>query len=42
MVLFPGYVFVNLNVHDRLNVLLAPGVLRFVTFQGQPGCGSGS
>jgi transcription antitermination factor NusG len=36
MVLFPGYVFVNLGVRDRLSVLLAPGVLRFVTFQGQP------
>jgi transcription antitermination factor NusG len=36
MVLFPGYVFVNLDVRRRLDVLLAPGVLRFVTFQGQP------
>ncbi|MGB9071636.1 MAG: UpxY family transcription antiterminator [Terriglobales bacterium] len=36
MVLFPGYVFVNLNLRDRLDVLRAPGVLRFVTFQGQP------
>ena len=36
MALFPGYVFVNLNARDRLGVLRAPGVLRFVTFQGQP------
>lgn len=38
MALFPGYVFVNLNTdnNDRLGVLRAPGVLRFVTFQGQP------
>jgi transcription antitermination factor NusG len=36
MVLFPGYVFVNLNLRDRLGVLRAPGVLRFMTFQGQP------
>jgi transcription antitermination factor NusG len=36
MALFPGYVFVNVKAHDRLGVLRAPGVLRFVTFQGQP------
>lgn len=36
MALFPGYVFVNLNLRDRLGVLRAPGVLRFVAFQGQP------
>jgi transcription termination/antitermination protein NusG len=36
MALFPGYVFVNLNARDRLGVLRAPGVLRFVTFQGEP------
>jgi transcription antitermination factor NusG len=36
MALFPGYVFVNLNLCERLGVLRAPGVLRFVTFQGQP------
>jgi transcription antitermination factor NusG len=36
MALFPGYVFVNLNPLNRLGVLRAPGVLRFVTFQGQP------
>lgn len=36
MVLFHGYVFVTLNGGDRLRVLQAPGVLRFITFQGQP------
>ena len=36
MVLFPGYVFVNLDLRHRLNVLKAPGVQRFVTFQGNP------
>lgn len=36
MSLFPGYIFVNLNLRDRLGVLLAPGVVRFVLFQGQP------
>lgn len=36
MVLFPGYVFVNLDLRNRLQVLNAPGVLRFVTFQGHP------
>lgn len=35
MALFPGYLFVNLSPPDRLGVLRAPGVLRFVTFQGQ-------
>jgi len=36
MALFPGYVFVNLDLRGRLGVLRAPGVVRFVTFQGQP------
>jgi len=36
MALFPGYVFVNIDARDRLGVLMVPGVLRFVTFQGQP------
>jgi transcription antitermination factor NusG len=36
MALFPGYVFVNVEARYRLGVLRAPGVLRFVTFQGQP------
>jgi transcription antitermination factor NusG len=36
MALFPGYVFVNMDARDRLGVLTAPGVLRFVTFKGEP------
>jgi transcription antitermination factor NusG len=36
MALFPGYVFVNLNLRDRSGVLRSPGVVQFVTFQGQP------
>jgi transcription antitermination factor NusG len=34
--LFPGYVFVSLDLRDRLGVLRAPGVVEFVSFQGQP------
>ena len=34
MVLFPGYVFVNIDALDHVGVLQAPGVLRFMTFQG--------
>jgi transcription antitermination factor NusG len=34
--LLPGYVFVNLNLRHRLGVLRIPGVMQFVTFQGQP------
>lgn len=36
LVLFPGYVFVHLSLGDRLRVLSLPGVIRFVTFNGQP------
>ena len=36
MVLFPGYVFVNIEMERRLDVLMLPGVARFVTFQGRP------
>ena len=36
MVLFPGYVFVKLDLRNRLRVLQSPGVLSFVTFQGHP------
>ena len=36
MPLFPGYVFVSLNLRERLGVLQAQGVMQFVTFQGQP------
>jgi transcription antitermination factor NusG len=34
--LFPGYVFVHLCLTDRLQVLQLPGVVRFVSFSGQP------
>lgn len=36
MVLFPGYIFVNIKLGERVSVLKLPGVARFVTFQGQP------
>ncbi len=36
LVLFPGYVFVNLDLQDRLRVLESPSVVRFVSFQGHP------
>lgn len=36
MVLFPGYIFVNIALSERLPVLIVPGVSRFVTFHGQP------
>lgn len=36
LVLFPGYVFVRLPLTDRLRVLQLPGVVRFVSFNGQP------
>jgi transcription antitermination factor NusG len=36
MVLFPGYVFVNIELERRLGVLTLPGVARFVTFHGLP------
>jgi transcription antitermination factor NusG len=36
MVLFPGYVFVSIELEERVGVLMLPGVARFVTFQGQP------
>jgi transcription antitermination factor NusG len=36
LALFPGYVFVNLNLRHRLGILRAPGVVQFVTFQGTP------
>lgn len=36
LVLFPGYVFVRLSLTDRMRVLQLPGVVRFVTFNGQP------
>lgn len=36
LVLFPGYVFVNLDLQNKLRVLQIPGVARFVSFQGAP------
>jgi transcription antitermination factor NusG len=36
MALFPGYVFVNLNLANRLGVVRAPGFVQFVAFQGRP------
>jgi len=36
LVLFPGYVFVHLDLKDRLRVLQLPSVVRFVSFHGQP------
>ena len=35
LALFPGYIFVNIDARKRTHVLTTPGVLRFVTFQGQ-------
>jgi transcription antitermination factor NusG len=34
--LFPGYVFVRLDLRDRLRVLQVPGVARLVGFNGMP------
>ncbi len=34
--LFPGYVFVQIAPQNRLQVLKLPGVVRLVTFNGQP------
>jgi transcription antitermination factor NusG len=36
MVLFPGYVFVRLELANKLRVLQLPGALRLVSFNGQP------
>jgi len=36
MVLFPGYVFVNIVWQERLPVLMLAAVVRFVNFQGRP------
>ena len=36
MVLFPGYIFVHVAAHDRLQVLQLPGAVRLVTFNGHP------
>ena len=34
--LFPSYVFVNIAIHDKLQVQCVPGVVQFVTFNGKP------
>jgi len=36
MPLFPGYVFVRIEMRDRTRVLQAPGLVQLVTFQGAP------
>jgi transcription antitermination factor NusG len=36
LVLFPGYVFIYIALQDRLRVLQLLGVVRFVSFGGQP------
>src|ERR1700757_2237747 len=34
--LFPNYVFVRMDLADRIRVLQIPGVVNLVTFQGRP------
>jgi len=36
LVLFPGYVFTRIDAAQKLRVLQLPGVVRFVSFNGQP------
>jgi transcription antitermination factor NusG len=36
MVLFPGYVFVQMALQNRLRVLQLPGAVRLLSFNGQP------
>jgi transcription antitermination factor NusG len=36
LALFPGYVFVRMAFENRLQVLQVPGVVRMVSFNGQP------
>ena len=36
LALFPGYVFVQMQLANRLQVLQLPGVVRLVSFNGQP------
>ena len=36
LTLFPGYVFVHIDLQDRLPVLRIPGIVRFVSFRDQP------
>lgn len=36
LTLFPGYVFVRMALENRLQILELPGVVRLVSFNGQP------
>jgi len=36
LALFPGYVFVRMSLENKLRVLELPGVVRLVSFNGQP------
>jgi transcription antitermination factor NusG len=36
LALFPGYVFVQMELENRLQVLQLPGVVRLVSFNGKP------
>ncbi len=36
MVLFPSYIFARIDAADKLRILKLPGVVRLVTFNGQP------
>jgi len=36
LALFPGYVFVHMSLDKKLRVLELPGVVRLVSFNGQP------
>jgi transcription antitermination factor NusG len=36
MPVFPGYLFVCMDLRDKLQVLQQPGVIRFIGFNGQP------
>jgi transcription antitermination factor NusG len=36
LVLFPSYVFVRMGLENKLKVLQLPGVVRLVSFNGQP------
>jgi len=36
LALFPGYVFVQISLSNKLKVLDLPGVVQFVSFGGQP------
>lgn len=36
LVLFPGYVFVRIELQERFQILQLPGAVRLVTFNGQP------